>query len=117
MQHNNAILISHAAGAEIISNNTIVRVEAISNYSKLYFSCGRTLVVAKVLKWFDTELAGQGFIRIHRRHLVNQNSVTMLQGNFMRLQNNEVLQISKRKITKTKQYFQVNNIHTSDLHF
>lgn len=105
MQHNNAILISHAAGAEIISNNTIIRVEAISNYSKLYFSCGRTLVVAKVLKWFDTELAGQGFIRIHRRHLVNAQLVTMLHRKHVELQNKEMLELSKRKKTAIYRFF------------
>lgn len=113
----NATLITHSHGAEVINHDAIIRVEAISNYSKLYFNNGRTLVVAKVLKWFDDKLCSEGFIRIHRRHLVNQKSVIMVHGNFIQLQNNEVLRISKRKITKTKQYFHVKTILTKGLYF
>jgi hypothetical protein len=36
-------------GIHVIEISNIVRKEAISNYSKLYFTNGKTLVVAKVL--------------------------------------------------------------------
>jgi two-component system, LytTR family, response regulator len=101
----NTTLLAHSMGVELINHDTIIRVEAISNYSKLYFNNGRTLVVAKVLKWFDDKLSSEGFIRSHRSHLVNEKSVLMLQGNCVQLQNKELLQISKRKKLQTRKYF------------
>lgn len=69
--NNNVLLLPHSTAIAVIDINSIVRVEAISSYSKLFFSNGKTLVVAKVLKWFEAALAGKGFTRIHRSHLVN----------------------------------------------
>ena len=56
---------------DIISLDTLVRVEAISNYSKLFLSNGKTLVVAKVLKKFEQRLDARQFVRTHKAHLVN----------------------------------------------
>lgn len=42
------IQIFTTRGFELVQINTIVRIEAISNYSKLFFINGNSLVVAKV---------------------------------------------------------------------
>ncbi|MBL7748007.1 MAG: hypothetical protein JNM19_11300, partial [Chitinophagaceae bacterium] len=42
------LLLPSCKGLETIDINTIVRIKAISNYSKLYFENGKTLVLAKV---------------------------------------------------------------------
>lgn len=94
---NNTTLLTHSSGTEIVNHASVIRVEAISNYSKLYFDNGRTLVVAKVLKWFDEKLSNTNFIRIHRRHLVNGSAVVAVSGNSMQLSTQEWLAISKRK--------------------
>ena len=67
-------------GTEKIKISSIIRIEAISNYSKIFFADGKTLVVAKVLRWFDEKLPVQQFIRVHRTHFVNKS--------FMRQYNN-----------------------------
>jgi two-component system, LytTR family, response regulator len=95
-------------GAELIEANSIIRIEAISNYSKLYFSNGKTLVVAKVLRWFEETLGGTGpshlFLRVHRTHLVNKKYISAYvngKAARIRLQNGELIDIAKRK----KNYF------------
>jgi two-component system, LytTR family, response regulator len=107
------LLLPTCTGVEVITISNIVRIEAISNYSKLFFantctaSGGRnTLVVSKVLKWFDEMLADKGFVRIHRSHLVNLCCVNSYNNNRHKiiLQNEEQINISRRKrsnITKT----------------
>jgi two-component system, LytTR family, response regulator len=67
----NILVLNTSRGTEVIDCSTIIRVEAISNYCKLFFANGKTLVVAKVLAWFEEQLAGKGFLRLHRSHLVN----------------------------------------------
>jgi hypothetical protein len=56
----NILILPNSTGTAVIDISNIVRIEAISNYSKLFFAnaCpasggSKTLVVAKVLKWFD----------------------------------------------------------------
>lgn len=65
------LTLATSLGDEVIDFRALVRIEAISNYCKLYFVNGKTLVVAKVLAWFEEKLAGKGFLRLHRSHLVN----------------------------------------------
>jgi len=56
---------------ETTDSRIIDRIEASSNYSKIYFNNGRLLVVARILSAFQKELEGRGFVRVHDRHLVN----------------------------------------------
>ena len=79
---------------------TIVRVEAISNYSKLFFNNGKTLVAAKVLSWFEERLAPAQFLRIHRSHIVNKNFIDQYLkgcGGKIKLLNGECIDVSKRR--------------------
>ena len=99
------ILLSTSGGLKIIDTNSILRVEAISNYSKLIFTDGRSLVVAKLLSWFEDKLPGHQFNRLHRGHLVNLRyikSYNSFSKNEVVLSNNEKLSVSKRKRTEFK---------------
>src|SRR5215831_8444558 len=75
----NILLLPTNKGIEIIDCLSVIRVEAISNYCKLFFTNGKTLVVAKVLAWFDEKLSNKGFVRIHRSHIVNMQFILRLQ--------------------------------------
>ena len=66
------LLLPTNKGIEVIQIPDIIRIEAISNYSKLHFTNGKTLVVAKVLRWFESNLPAGMFIRIHRTHLISK---------------------------------------------
>src|SRR4029078_1531487 len=68
---NNTIMIADQKGVSVIDINSIVRIDAIHNYSKLFLNNGRSVVVSKVLKRMEALLEGKGFERIHRSHLVN----------------------------------------------
>jgi two-component system, LytTR family, response regulator len=103
----NILTLPNSTGTAVIDINNIIRIEAISNYSKLFFAnaCpasggSKTLVVAKVLKWFDELLSDKGFIRIHRSHLINLSCINSYNNNTQHkiiLQNREEIDISRRK--------------------
>ena len=102
------LLLSTCKGIEVIDISTIVRVEAISNYSKLFFSNGKSLVVAKVLHWFEASFARDSvvegvevFLRIHRTHLVNRKFIQCYHSGKVKLHNGELIDVAKRK----KSYF------------
>jgi two-component system, LytTR family, response regulator len=87
-------------GAEVIDCNTLVRIEAVSNYSKLIFSNGKSIITAQLLAKFESMLAGFGFVRMHRSHLINMRFITSCssaKNMQVRLMNNEQLAVSKRK--------------------
>ena len=78
----------------------IVRIQSISNYSKLFFTSGQTLLVAKVLAWFDELLTTGSFLRVHRTHLVNLHYLKhYVPGSvaIAALTNNEEIPVSRRK--------------------
>ena len=96
---NDLLMLNTSTGNFLIDTNTIVRIEASSNYSKLYFSNGKTLVTAKVLKWFEERLPGECFTRLHRSHLVNNCFLQFGQNidNALALKNGKIIQVSRRR--------------------
>ena len=103
------LLLRTDRGIKLIDIDTIVRIEAISNYSKLFFSDNKTLVVAKLLHWFEEQLSSlsvkdnggenEDFIRIHRTHLVNKKFIRHYQSGKIKLSSGEYIDVAKRKKT------------------
>lgn len=100
------LLLPTCKGIEAITIHEIVRIEALSNYSKLFFTNKKTLVVAKVLRWFEERLAMQAhpavlpadtFLRIHRKHLINKNFIRQYLSGKIELSSGERFDVSKRK--------------------
>jgi two-component system, LytTR family, response regulator len=85
----------------VIDIGEIIRIQSLSNYSKLFLCNGRTVVVAKVLRWFEEQLPPDTFLRIHRTHLVNAEYLRHYQlsekGRKLELVNGEKIDVSKRK--------------------
>lgn len=86
-------------GIRRIQASNIVRIEASSNYSKLFFNNERPLTVAKVLHWFEDKLEEQIFYRIHKTHIVNSKFICNISpdNNMLTLANGEQLKISRRR--------------------
>jgi two-component system LytT family response regulator len=81
----------------------IIRVQASSNYCRIYCSDERyPITVAKILQWFQNNLPQQDFIRTHRTHLVNKQYIEKKMGNQVFLQNGETICISKRRMNEMK---------------
>lgn len=98
-------LLPTAEGTELVNCKNLIRVEAISNYSRLFFSNGRSLVVAKVLAWFEEKLTEHGFVRTHRSHLVNMHyisKIVMEKQGVLVLKNKEQIAVAKRKKQELK---------------
>ncbi|MEO6539600.1 MAG: LytTR family DNA-binding domain-containing protein, partial [Ferruginibacter sp.] len=91
--------LNTSLGNFLIDSSTIIRIEASSNYSKLYFSDGKMLVTAKVLKWFEENLPQQAFTRLHRSHLVNNRFLVSHQtvGHELKLIDGNFIQVSRRR--------------------
>lgn len=54
----------------------IIRLEAAGNYTHVYISGQKKIIVCKTLKEYNDLLTGQHFIRTHQSHLVNSRKIT-----------------------------------------
>ena len=59
----------------MVEPHDIIRFEARSNYTYVYFKDQPPLLMAKVLRIYDELLRPHGFIRTHRSHLINTDYV------------------------------------------
>ena len=73
--HKEGFSIRKTYHTDLIEWDHVVRIQADSNYSRIFFSSGKTLFVAKVLKKFESELDHHIFIRPHKTHLVNSSFI------------------------------------------
>ena len=92
--------IPYVGGIRFVQPENIIRIEASSNYSKVYFSNAKPMMVAKVLHWFEDQLPQQMFARVHRSHLVNKMFMCQVNGaknKMLLLNNGESIAVSRRK--------------------
>jgi two-component system, LytTR family, response regulator len=94
----NTICIQTQKGEHFLNFQNIVRIQASSNYCKIYFNHQPyPITVAKILQWFQNNLPASLFGRTHRTHLVNKNFIQKLEPNNIVLLNGETVTISRRR--------------------
>ncbi len=94
------IVIPTSDGMEFIAIHTILHIESSSNYSKIYFVDGKTILVTKLLKDFEDILLPYRFYRIHNSHLINLKYIEKyirIDGGQVRLIDGTTLDIARRK--------------------
>lgn len=97
---NYKMMVSTAGRVDVVNIDDLIRIEAQSNYSKLYFADGTTLTVAKVLRKFEEQLNHNVFIRTHKTHLVNMHFIRSYEGKIHKmlvLKNGENITVARSK--------------------
>ena len=97
---NDKMTISTSDGLEFFEIGSIIRIESSSNYSKIFFKDGKSILVTKLLKDFEEILLPYRFFRIHNSHLINLNYIKKYirgDGGQVIMENNEVIDVSRRK--------------------
>lgn len=86
---------------EAVSLVQIVRLQSERNYTRVYLTDGRQILMAKTLGAFERFLPSS-FVRIHRSHLVNhffiRDWVDSPLKNTLVLTNGQVLTIANRRV-------------------
>ncbi len=89
---------------EFVEVKSIVHCRGESNYTHLYFTDRKPLLVAKTLIEFEELLADYQFIRVHKAHLINLNHVTSFtknDGGILTMSNGDSVAISRRRKEET----------------
>ncbi len=91
------ITLATSKGHYFFNPAEIVRLEASSNYTRIFFTNNTKLLCAKVLKEFVEMLEPFGFLRTHRTHLVNRIHILCVtpEGNII-MKDKSVAEISRR---------------------
>jgi two-component system, LytTR family, response regulator len=71
----NKIALPTMDGLQMISVETIVSCESVSNYTKLYLKDKKTLVVSRTLKEMEEMLEDFAFFRVHHSYIANLNEI------------------------------------------
>jgi len=96
----------YKGGIHFIHPDQIIRLEADSNYTYIYFCNRKPLLMAKVLGDYESMLEPFGFIRTHRSHLVNRLHVSGLnvKGDII-MDDESIAEISRRKRKRVRKIF------------
>lgn len=97
---NDKITIVTNEGVDFYEISQILRIESSSNYSKIYFRDGKSILVTKLLKDFEEILTPYRFYRIHNSHLINLSYIKKYlrgDGGQVIMQNDEIIDVARRK--------------------
>lgn len=78
----------------------IIRLEAAGNYTHVYISGQKKLIVCKTLKEYHDLLADNHFIRTHQSHLINRHKITALiktEGGAIAMEDGSQVPISRQR--------------------
>lgn len=94
------IALPTASGMEFIRIQTIIRCEAVANYTRFYFLNHEPLLITRTLKEFDRMFTYSNFFRVHNSHLINLDHVVRYlrsDGGQLVMVDGGVVEISRRR--------------------
>jgi DNA-binding LytR/AlgR family response regulator len=94
----------HGKIAGTIIPENVVLMEAEINYTNLHFKNGEQILLCQTLKSLEEKMKGLGFLRIHRKILVNTLYISHfdeLNTSFV-LKNGQEVEVSRRKLRSLK---------------
>jgi two-component system LytT family response regulator len=97
---NKKIALQTSQGVFLHELQTIIRCNSEGNYTSIYFTNGKRLLIGKPLKEYEEILSGFGFERIHHSHIINLNHLVSYinkDGGYVVLSDNTSLPVSSRK--------------------
>lgn len=94
------IALHSAEGISLVNISQIIRLESSVNYTNFVIEGGTNILVSKTLKEYDEILSQQGFVRVHKSHLVNISHVTKYikgEGGWVVMTDCSKIEVSRRK--------------------
>ncbi|MFD0863636.1 LytR/AlgR family response regulator transcription factor [Sungkyunkwania multivorans] len=108
-EYGGKITIPTQEGFEVLSVEDITFCKADDNYTELFLSSGKKILVSKTLKYFEEALSQYPFARVHKSFLVNVNAVVKYKkgkGGSVVLDNGKEIMVSASKKKELLSYFQ-----------
>lgn len=92
------LAVATTEGTHFIPLADLFRIEAESNYARIFTRNSKPILVSKTLKDLEESLPSNIFLRIHKSHLVNLLHIKkLLPEQRLSLSNGDVLEVSRRR--------------------
>ncbi len=94
------IVLPTSNGFTVVNPDDIIRCESDRNYTFIFLTDGRKILVSRTIKEYDEMLRDNNFFRIHQSHLINLNflkNYTRGRGGYVELTDGTVLDVSARR--------------------
>lgn len=94
------IALPTSDGMEFIRVKDIIHIESSSNYSRIFFTEGRQMLVTRLLKDFEDMLLPYKFYRVHNSHLINLSYIKKYirgDGGQVVMQDDTYIDVARRK--------------------
>ena len=94
----------HGKVSGIIIPENIILMEAEINYTNLHFKNGEQILLCQTLKSLEEKMKGLGFLRIHRKTLLNTLYISHFDesNTSFVLKNGREVEVSRRKLRSLK---------------
>lgn len=95
-----SIVLTSVDGFSVAQIADIVRCEADSNYTRIFFGKEKTFVSSHNLSYFEELLSDTGFLRVHNKHLINVRHVKRYhrgRGGYVEMSDSSQVEVSVRK--------------------
>ena len=94
------IVLPTSNGFTVVNPTDIIRCESDRNYTFIFLTDGRKILVSRTIKEYDEMLNDYNFFRIHQSHLINLaylKNYTRGRGGYVELNDGTTLDVSARK--------------------
>lgn len=108
-QASGKITVPQQNGFEVLCTADILYCEADDNYTRIYLSNKKSILVSKTLKYVEDILADEPFVRIHKSYLVNVQAITRYtkgKGGSVVMANGKELSVSASRKKTLLSYFE-----------
>lgn len=105
---NEKIAVPMQSGFEVIETENILYCQADDNYTHIFLTEGKTILVSKTLGFFEKQLVDKGFFRIHKSYVININLIKSYhkgKGGTVILNNGKSLPVASSKKAGLLSYF------------
>lgn len=106
------IVLPTSNGFTVVNPEDIIRCESDRNYTFIFLTDGRKILVSRTIKEYDEMLSDHNFFRIHQSHLINLSylkNYTRGRGGFVELTDGTTLDVSARRKSEFLKRMSIDN--------
>lgn len=92
------LAIPTTEGVFFFHPDEIIRCDAERSYTKFFLATGKTFVASKPLREYEELLQENGFLRVHKSHLVNtQHVLRYLPSGYLMMKDDSKVEVARRR--------------------
>lgn len=106
------LTLPHSHGFTLVDMAQIIRLEADDNYTWVYVQGMPAIHMPRTMKYVESTLRGDMFIRIHRSHVINLaflQTFSKSDGGYVVMQDDSRIPISRRRLARFLQRIETSN--------